>query len=253
MLSRLTLAAAGLALLVPTLPAAAQTTNPVVMGTYYRCNTATEARADTVWQRSLGPIFDRMLAANQITAWGWLSHNTGGAWRRVSVMVAPDMDKAMDARDALIREAATRQAAALREFNTICSSHDDYIWVYQTGSTAPADVGRSRPPAGFSVYYQCDPTREQRADELVRTAIAPIYERHREAGHLNSWGWYSHSVGGFYRRLSTMDGPDHKSLMQARAMIIADLQREAPLAAREFNEICNAHTDYMWDLTITRP
>ena len=82
--SRLTFAAALGALLLP-LPVLAQEEepDPAVFATYFYCNEAREARADTIISESVAPIMDRHMAAGHLTAWGWYAHNTGGRWRRL--------------------------------------------------------------------------------------------------------------------------------------------------------------------------
>ena len=45
-------------------------------------------------------------------------------------------------------------------FSDICWGHDDYIWQLDNGSGSD-----ERGPVGFSVYFSCDITREDRAGE----------------------------------------------------------------------------------------
>ena len=68
-------------------------------------------------------------------------------------------------------------------------------------------------------------------------------------GHLASWGFYSHRSGGRFRRLETMSGADHMTLLNMQTAIYQEAQETDPFAFREFREICNSHTDYMWNNT----
>jgi hypothetical protein len=114
-------------------------------------------------------------------------------------------------------------------------------------------VAGQRPAGSLSVYLVCDPSREARADSLVTQALAPILNRHVEAGHLTSWSWLSHSIGGTWRRLAIYFGPDHKTILKARTMILAEAAEKQPEAFRDLNEICGSHQDYLWDTQISRP
>ena len=90
-------------LLLPS-PASAQEDQPSGFATYYYCNQATEARADTIMSEHYAAMYDKHLAAGNITAWGWLSHRIGGKWRRLSYFFAPSRDALLDARAALISD-----------------------------------------------------------------------------------------------------------------------------------------------------
>jgi hypothetical protein len=74
-----------------------------------------------------------------------------------------------------------------------------------------------------------------------------------KAGKLTSWGWQSHWVGGKYRRLQTMTGSDHKSLLKARGELIEEMYAEDSKAGEEFTDICGSHSDYMWNIQIETP
>jgi hypothetical protein len=101
---------------------------------------------------------------------------------------------------------------------------------------------------------QCDMSKEERADELVREVFGPIYDRHVAEGELTSWNWLQHNVGGKWRRILTMGATDHKTLMRARAAILEEFEgRKVERAADEVNKICNTHQDYMWDILVQNP
>ena len=227
----------------------AQDTQSIVFGAFYRCNQATEARTDTIYQEVMAPIFQKHVDAGHLTAYGWNRHRMGGAWRRLSYVVGTDLDAMLDAQTAYIEEFQRDHAEAVREFNTICSSHDDYIWYRVAGSQAPEEVAQERPNAGLSSYMVCD-SREAEADEIMETAFAPILNGHVESGRISSWLWLEHNVGGWYRRALVLDAADYKTILNYWNTVWQDIEAEQPELLREFGAICDSHQDYVWDLSV---
>ena len=252
MKSRLTLAAALAALLAP-LPAIAQEEepDPAVFGTYFHCNESREARADTIIAESIGPILDRHMAAGAISAWGWYAHHTGGHWRRLLYMVSADVPSVMLARDALIDDMIAEAGDAATELTEVCPSHDDYVWTVAAGSDPTLEQGR--PSVALSTYMVCDFTEEDRASRIVENVFADVYNKHLEEGTITGWSWLEHNIGGQYRRISVIDAPDLSSLLAARGAIFEDLFEENPIALDRFSQICDSHTDYIWEMQITKP
>ncbi len=249
---RWTLAATICMLLVP-LSAFAQEEepDPAVFGTYFHCNEAREARADTVVSASLAPIMDRHMEAGHINAWGWYAHHTGGHWRRLLYMVGADVPSVMSARDAIIDDMIAEAADASAELTEICPSHDDYVW--EVAAASDPTLAQGRPAVALSTYMVCDFTEEERASEIVEEQLADVYNKHVAQGTITGWSWLEHNIGGQYRRISVIDAADLSSLLAARTAIFADLFEEAPLAMNTFSEICDSHTDYIWEMQITRP
>jgi hypothetical protein len=136
------------------------------------------------------------------------------------------------------------------EFVKICNTHDDYIWRGVAGSGGNV-LATTRGKVGMSAYHVCTMSMEGRADELVKTVMAPVYDAHVGEGKLRSWGWSSHIVGGEYRRLATMTADDWPTLLAMRASILEAMQGN-PLAM-QFSDICGSHSDYMWELRIENP
>jgi hypothetical protein len=238
-------------LLIPT-PGAAQDSGPFISGIYYQCQIPGQARADQIVNEVLGPVYDKHVEAGHIAGWGWLGHNSGGAWRRVGYFVTPTLDGLMDMREAIVEELRQSHADAMNELNTICPTHDDYIW--QGVSTRTAEVAiQERPTAGLSTYYVCDVSRQSEADSVMNTSLAPIFDRHMEAGNIRSWSWWSHVMGGKYRRLLVLDGASHKANINGLLAFITDAQGEQPAALRRLNEICSSHQDYQWNILIAKP
>ena len=109
------------------------------------------------------------------------------------------------------------------------------------------------PPVGIARYYECDITREARADTLVMEVIGPVYDRYLSEGKLVHWAWLAHYLGGKWRRLHTAYATDPGDLLKTDDEIFAELWQEHPEAFREFLLICPVHEDYIWTTRISRP
>lgn len=242
---RLTLAVFG-ALIVAAAPLEAQDDAVIIFGQYYRCSQGTESRADEIMRETFLPLMQQHVDAGHLTGYGWLAHSQGGAWRRLLFSTGSDLDQMMDVRAQIVQELSSEHGDALQELGTICPGHDDYIWNgISVSSPDPDALGT----ASISAYHMCERAREGRADEIFEAELAPLYQKHLEMGHLASYGWYAHRSGGVFRRLETMSGADHKTLLSMQAAIYGEAD---PLAMRELFEICGTHTDYMWN-NITQP
>lgn len=216
--------------------------------TYFECTPDRESRADEIIASSYKPHYDQAVEQEQILSWSWMQHYIGGKWRRMLVVVTNELDVALETSGALGEIISDRTPEAGRAFSEICSSHDDYMWQSIPGiGGGPASAQRGT--ATFSTYMQCSLAEEDRADELVRTVLAPVYDAHVGDGKLMSWNWLKQTVGGEYTRLLTLGAEDHESLLRARADIETDLKaRKVQRAMREFLTICHTQSDYMWDL-----
>ena len=224
-----------------------------VYATYFVCSPEGESRADEIMNTSYKPHYDAAVEQGDILGWSWLQHFVGGAWRRVLVIIAGDMSSLLDASGALGEIISDTSPEAGRAFSEICSSHEDYIWETDP-DVGTAAITQERGEAGFSVYMKCDINREDRADELVKDVLGPVYNRHVREGEFVSWNWLKHNVGGEYRRLLIMSAADHKTMMTTREAILAELQdRKVERAVTELNKICTTHQDYMWDILLQTP
>lgn len=227
--------------------AVAQDDEPQIFtyATYMYCDTDGQERADEIVAEYDKPVMDELVDDGEISAWGWLSHHTGGKWRRIRYHQSDSLDGVLDGLDAMndaMQEAMDEDVA--EEFADICDSHVDYIWQNIAGTG-----GEERGTAGVSVYHNCDINRESRADEIVTESFGPVFDKLVEEGKLTSWGWSSHVIGGHLRKLQTMTGKDHKAVLAARAEAIAATYDEGGNAAGvEFSDICGSHEDYLWNI-----
>ncbi len=217
--------------------------------TYFNCDVTGQDRVDEIVKNVNAPVFDKMVEEGKMSSWGWLAHYAGGKWRRAQYHQAPTLDALLDAQTEMGKRLSTaKNDAQDKEFGKICNAHDDYIWKVEAGS-----AGKSRGKAGFSVYFQCNENKEDRADEIFKKDFAPLFNKYVADGKLTSWGWSSHWVGGKYRKLQTMTGADHKSLLKARGELLGELFADGNAAGKEFTEICGSHADYMWDIQLETP
>lgn len=212
--------------------------------TYFYCNAGTQEQADELVKKNTAPVYDAAVADGTIKRWGWMSHHTGGKWRRIQYHQAGSVAELLSAQEEIGKRVDKAMNGADDGFGSICSAHEDYIWKLENGSASDA-----RSNVGISVYQECDFTKEERADEIVNKVFAPIYNKAVADGKIASWGWQSHVIGGKYRRLSTMTAENYDKLLAARDEILGQLYDTGEESeAAEFSKICNSHSDYLWDI-----
>ncbi len=187
------------------------------------------------------PVLDTAVEAGTIENWGWMAHRLGGKWRRAWFFTTTGADKLLDAADKIYADLseAMGDEDAISE---ACPTHDDYIWEMGAGNASD-----ERGATAFSIYFDCDSGREERADAIVNESLAPVMDGLMENGNIASWGWLKHHVGGKVRRLMTMTGASHKATLQARDYVVDVFYAEGNEAGAEFGGICSRHVDYMWD------
>ena len=226
-------------------PSAQAQDPPSTIAQYYRCDQAREDIADQIIRDAYADVYAKQAEAGNITSWGWLQHQTGGAWRRILYHSAPTRDAAYEAWSTIVEELDPVATSRLLE---ICNSHDDYIWTQTATSEAAADDGGGRSTVG--TYLVCNIASEARADELVTEVFAPVWEEQVRAGAIGGWSWNQHDVGGRFRRLLVMTGADDISVMNGRDAAFAALQAGHAEALEEFSSICGSHVDYIWNIQL---
>ena len=226
---------------------------PYIYATYFECAPGSEWMVDGIMERLYKPVYDAAVEDGTITAWGWMGHHTGGKWRRLLYRVAPTLEGALETVGSLAEKIAEENPQAAGQIGKVCPAHDDYFGQAENGSGGATGVGQQRDTAGVSVYLHCDMAREERADELVAEVFAPIYNRHVAEGNLTSWGWLKHVVGGKWRRISTMTGEDHASVLEVRGEIIDEIWEKHEAEVKEYISICGSHADYLWNILQETP
>ncbi len=220
--------------------------------TYLYCNLTGLSDADEHLKEVEAPVYDQLVEEGVISTWGWLAHHTGGKWRRIFYFQNETLDGLLDGLDAIQERITALDEDEEEVGEDPCQEHDDYIWTVELTSQEP---GEGRADAGLSVYYVCNENKEERADELFESTLAPLLDKAIEDGKIASWGWSAHFIGGKYRRLQTVTGTDHKAILAARGDILEGLYGgdEPNAGAVEFTSICGSHSDYMWDIQLETP
>jgi hypothetical protein len=238
--------AIGLALLLTTGITFAQEDEEESLGftyaTYLFCDTNKESEMDEQVAEFEAPVMDQLVEDGVISRWGYMRHHTGGQWRRIRWHGADSLQAAIAGIEAI---GEAMEAAAEESDSTpsdACPKHEDYIWeVLSTSGIA------ERAPASMSVYYSCKISDEARADEIFEELFAPVLNKYVEDGKLASWGWQSHVIGGWFRRLQTMTATDYETLLAVRQEALDVIYAEDSELGAEFAEICGPHHDYLWD------
>ena len=173
-----------------------------------------------------------------------MAHHTGGKWRRLLYYSAPTIGALLDAPDAIYPKIKEASPNADREFGEICGFHEDYIWEAGIGSRGAGLIPEERGKVGFSVYFYCDMSKEERADEIVEEAFAPIYNSHVEEGKHHLLG-----LAEAQRRRQVAPPGDHDRHGRqgpdgGERPILGEIGDKHEAASNEFNEICGSHQDF---------
>lgn len=235
----------GLALLFAGAASAAddEDTDTFIYATYLYCDVTGEKAADEVFEKNFAPVYEEARSKGLISGWGYLKHHTGGKWRRIIYHMADSVKGVLASSDKMGEMLTAKMGDGSNAFGKACAQHDDYIWKSETGN-----LSGDRGTVGMSVYFKCNMSGESRADEIVATKFAPIYDDHLGEGKLTSWGWSSHVVGGGYRRLLTMTAADMDTLIDMRSSVLSAAP-DMP-EGEEFVKICGSHSDYIWDIAM---
>jgi hypothetical protein len=218
---------------------------------YYQCTGGLSDALATL-RDDWGPIIQGHMDAGHVSAWGVLTHDTGNPWTMAIYHVGPEIGPLKTALDTALGEYFEQHPEDGAAFGQTCWSHEDYIWTAGPGSQPAATVAQDRASAGMSVYWVCDEGKEAVADLIVENVWAPIYDQQVADGQINSWMWLSHFVGGKYRRALVTDGASHAALLEARNQALEAAGENAALAAA-FSDVCNGHTDVLWNIAISVP
>ena len=225
---------------------------PVVYATYFQCEPGSSARAGEIIRDSWGPIAQSRIDSGALSAWGSLSHHTGGDWDRVIYHVATDRAQLMATLDEMNAEWQANGGDEIDEFGEACDEHEDYMWNYVNGSDPATEIAQNRSTAGLSIYWVCEEGRGALIDLLAEQVFAPAWDAQVEAGLINSWSWFAHFLGGEYRRLLVADAASNDALLTARDNVIEAMGETSGLAG-EFSRVCNGHTDYLWSVEVAAP
>ena len=234
-------------------PTAAQEDDQAfIYGIYYQCAPGSVGDAVQDLQANWTPVMQDYLDAGDLTSWGAVTHSTGNDWSIVLYHVGPDVNAVTNAVQSGGGTYVQQNPEAAEAFGDACPTHEDYVWAIEMASEPVAEAGSDRAEAAMSVYWICDEGREAAADLIFETVMAPAWNAQVEAGLVDSWSWSSHYLGGEYRRLLAIDGPDHASLLEARENVI-EAGAENPGLMAAFSDVCNGHQDNLYGVQISMP
>ena len=100
----------------------------VSLSVYYVCDQSRQSRADEIIEETIGPMYDQLVADGKITNWGWASHIVGGRYRKLATMTGDSHAAVLAARGETIQQLNSNGGNTFNEFNSICTSHTDYLW-----------------------------------------------------------------------------------------------------------------------------
>jgi hypothetical protein len=226
---------------------------PMVYATYFQCEPGLSARASEIIRDSWGPIAQAGVESGGLSAWGSLTHHTGGEWSRAIYHVGTDRAQLFTALDEMGAEWQDSDPDAAAEFWEACDEHEDYVWTFVNGSEPVAEVAQDRSTAGMSIYWVCEEGRGDLIDLLAEQVFAPAWDAQVEAGLVNSWSWFAHYMGDKYRRLMVADAASNEDLMTARDNVIEWVGANESGLAGEFSNVCNGHVDYLWNIESSYP
>lgn len=234
-------------------PTAAQENDQTyVYGVYYQCAPGSIGDAVQDLEANWTPVMQNYLDAGDLTSWGVLTHSTGNEWSLVLYHVGSDVNAVTNAVQSGSATYFQENPEAADAFGEACPSHEDYVWVGDMSSAPMGEVASDRAEAAMSVYWVCDEGREAVADLIFESVMADAWNEQVEAGLVSNWSWFGHYLGGEYRRLLSIDGPDHASLLEARENVI-EAGAENPGLMSVFSDVCNGHQDNLYDVQISLP
>lgn len=213
-----------------------------IYATYFFCKSSKFEELDAAVSEHTAPVYDAAVKDGTIGGWGWLAHHTGGKWNRLFYTVSDSIPGLLASQKTMAERSKDLPDGG---FSEGCGLHEDYIWQSEDNNGLMDKRGK----AALSVYYECNISKEERADEIAEKVFAPLYNKSLEEGKITSWGWSSHVVGGKYRKLGTMTGESFEKVLAARGEILEAAYADGENAeASEFSEICGSHSDYLWEI-----
>ena len=98
----------------------------------------------------------------------------------------------------------------------------------------------------YATYFYCDAATQEKADELVKKNMVPVYDAAVADGTIKGWGWMSHHVGGKWRRILYRTSDSIESLLSAEDTIGQRMDEAMGGADDGFDNYCRGHDDYIW-------
>lgn len=113
---------------------------------------------------------------------------------------------------------------------------------------SPLTQAEEKPPESFiyATYFQCDVTKQERADEIFQQLNQPLWEAAVDDGTATGWGYLAHHTGGKWRRVFYYRAPTMEALLAAQDKVGDQIEAKNKKLNTEFGTICNSHDDYIW-------
>jgi len=100
----------------------------------------------------------------------------------------------------------------------------------------------------YATYFNCDVSRQEQADTLVKANTVPVWDAAVADGTIRGWGWLAHQTGGTWRRIQWHMADSIAGLLTAQKTIGERMDAALGDADDEFGKICNSHDDYIWKI-----
>lgn len=98
----------------------------------------------------------------------------------------------------------------------------------------------------YATYFQCDVTKQERADEIFQQLDQPFWEAAVDDGTVTGWGYLAHHTGGKWRRAFYYRAPTMDALLAAQDKVGDQIEAKNKKLNTEYGTICNSHDDYIW-------
>ena len=96
-------------------------------------DTNMQEQADETVDTDYKPIYDQAVEDGAITGWGWMTHHTGGRWRRTLYHTAASMEGLPSGMET-VGQMRDEKMGDSDGVSKACRSHQDYIWRSVAGS-----------------------------------------------------------------------------------------------------------------------
>jgi hypothetical protein len=98
----------------------------------------------------------------------------------------------------------------------------------------------------YAIYFQCDVTKQERADEIFKQLDQSILEAAVDDGTVTGWGYLAHHTGGKWRRVQYYRAPTMEALLASGDKLTQQIEAKNKKLSTEYGAICNSHDDYIW-------
>ena len=102
--------------------------------TYYVCDMATQGNMDNIVANNEARVFDKWVEEGRLMSWGYLSHFTGGRWRRAQYHVSATMEEALRNQVEIVREIYSDNRAGGQARSEACSAMSSISWMRSSAS-----------------------------------------------------------------------------------------------------------------------